>query len=39
MRNDLVGGLIGQKNLADLNGVFAEVSNNILALESKYDIK
>ncbi len=39
MRNDLVGGLIGQKNLADLNGVFTEISNNILALESKYDIK
>lgn len=39
MRNDLVGGLIGQKNLADLNGVFTDIGNQILSLETKYDIK
>ncbi len=39
MRNDLIGGLIGQKNLADLNGVFTDIGNQILSLETKYDIK
>lgn len=39
MRNDFVGGLIGQRNLADLNAVFADISAQILALETKYNIK
>lgn len=39
MRNDLVGGLMGQKNLADLNAVFTDIGNQILSLETKYDIK
>jgi hypothetical protein len=39
MRNDTVGGLIGQKNLADLNAVFTDIGNQILALETKYKIK
>ncbi len=39
MRNDTVGGLIGQKNLADLNGVFNDIGTQIIALETKYNIK
>ncbi len=39
MRNDFVGGLIGQKNLADLNAVFTDIGTQILALETKYKIK
>lgn len=39
MRNDIVGGLIGQKNLSDLNSVFADIEKQILALETKYGIK
>ncbi len=39
MRNDFVGGLIGQKNIADLNAVFTDIGTQFLALETKYKIK
>lgn len=39
MQTDFVGGLIGQKNLADLNAVFTDIGTQILALETKYNIK
>ncbi len=39
MKSDFVGGLIGQKNLADLNTAFADISAQILALETKYNIE
>ncbi|MDA1168764.1 MAG: hypothetical protein O3A36_00305 [bacterium] len=39
IQKDFVGGLIGQKNLADLNAVFTEIGTQILALETKYNIK
>ncbi len=39
MSSDFVGGLIGQKNLADLNTVFADISEQIRALETKYDLE
>ncbi|HLC49058.1 MAG TPA: hypothetical protein VJI96_01590 [Candidatus Andersenbacteria bacterium] len=39
MKTDFIGGLIGQKNLADLNAVFTDIGTQILALETKYNIK
>lgn len=39
MRYDTVAGLIGQRNLTDLNAVFSDIASQILALETKYDIK
>lgn len=39
MRNDVVAGLIGQRNLTDLNVVFSDIASQIVALETKYDIK
>lgn len=39
MKSDFVGGLIGQRNLADLNMAFADISAQILALETKYNIE
>jgi hypothetical protein len=39
MRNDIVAGLIGQRNITDLNLVFADIAAQISALETKYNIK
>lgn len=39
MQKDFVGGLVGQKNIADLNAVFTDVGTKIVALETKYNIK
>lgn len=39
MRNDIVAGLIGQRNLTDLNAVFTDIATQISALETKYGIK
>lgn len=39
MRTDIVAGLIGQRNLTDLNLVFADIASQIQALETKYKIE
>lgn len=39
MRNDIVGGLIGQRNISDLDAVFSDIESQISALETKYEIK
>lgn len=39
MRNDIVGGLIGQRNISDLDVVFSDIESQISALEKKYEIK
>lgn len=39
MRQDVIAGLIGQRNLTDLNDVFSRIATQIAALERKYGIK
>lgn len=39
MRQDVIAGLIGQRNLTDLNDVFSSIATQIAALERKYGIK
>lgn len=39
MRTDIVAGLIGQRNLTDLNLVFADIASQIQALETKYNLQ
>ncbi|OGY30895.1 MAG: hypothetical protein A3C02_03365 [Candidatus Andersenbacteria bacterium RIFCSPHIGHO2_02_FULL_45_11] len=39
MRTDVVAGLIGQRNITDLNLVFADIASQIQALETKYKLE
>ena len=39
IQDDFVGGLISAKNLEELTPVFAEISNEIRALETKYELE
>ncbi len=39
MKQDTVGGLIGLRNIADLDAVFTDISKQIVALEKKYNLK
>lgn len=39
IKSDLIGGLIGQKNIADLDPIFADIEKKIVAFETKYGIK
>lgn len=39
MRTDIVAGLIGQRNITDLNLVFADIASQIQALETKYKLQ
>lgn len=39
MQQDFIGGLIGHKNITALDPVFSDISNQILALEKKYNLK
>lgn len=39
MQQDFIGGLIGHKKITELDSVFNDISNQILALEKKYNLK
>ncbi len=39
MPTDFVGGLVGAKNIEDVGSVFSEISSEITALETQYDIQ